>query len=316
MRPWVAAVWALAASAQTKPSFSSSTYLVVAPVTVVDKKGKPIEGLTRSDFVLLDNGQPRSFDADGYIPPISLIIAVETHVNSAAALTKVRRIGPLITPLITGERGSAAVIVYGEEAGVRQEFTHDPELIEKAVAELKPDSSAGAMLDAASLAVELFRKGPSDARRVLLIVGESKDLGSQTKLSDAVTALQRENVLVYALTYSRFLSPWTVKHHEVPKSGPMNLLAMFAEIGRAAKEKTAEVLADASGGRSLGFLRNHGLEAALSAIGEELQNQYLLSFSPADTVDEYHHLEIRVPSRRDAKVRTRSGYWLMRGPRD
>src|SRR4051794_29626905 len=112
MRPWIAMLCAVAASAQTELSFSSSSYLVIAPVTVVDKKGNPIEGLTERDFTLLDNGQPPPFSAGGSTPPISLVISVETHTNSAAALTKIRRIGPLITPLITGERGSAAMIAY------------------------------------------------------------------------------------------------------------------------------------------------------------------------------------------------------------
>ncbi len=44
----------------TVPKFQATTQLVVETVTVKDKNGKPIEGLTAKDFVVTENGQPQT----------------------------------------------------------------------------------------------------------------------------------------------------------------------------------------------------------------------------------------------------------------
>src|SRR5262245_42809895 len=44
------------AQAPQRPTFSSSTRLIVQTVTVKDKDGKPIEGLTAKDFVVTEDG--------------------------------------------------------------------------------------------------------------------------------------------------------------------------------------------------------------------------------------------------------------------
>ena len=42
-----------------QPIFRSSTRLIVTTVTVKDKDGRPIEGLTAKDFVITEDGQPQ-----------------------------------------------------------------------------------------------------------------------------------------------------------------------------------------------------------------------------------------------------------------
>jgi len=42
-----------------QPIFRSSTRLIVQTVTVKDKEGRPIEGLTAKDFVITEDGQPQ-----------------------------------------------------------------------------------------------------------------------------------------------------------------------------------------------------------------------------------------------------------------
>jgi VWFA-related protein len=50
---------AAAAQQPARPVFRSSAHLIVQTVSVKDKDGKPIEGLTAKDFVVTENGQPQ-----------------------------------------------------------------------------------------------------------------------------------------------------------------------------------------------------------------------------------------------------------------
>jgi len=52
------------------------------------------------------------------------------------------------------------------------------------------------------------------------------------------------------------------------------------------------------------------LENVISRAGEEIHSQYLLSFVPAKSAkDGFHQIQVAVPSRPDAVIRVRQGYW-------
>src|SRR5437899_4823307 len=81
--------------------------LVFVPVTVTDKKGKPIDGLTVDNFVLSDDGARQKIrvdTSDTVLAPVSLVIAMQCSGIAAAELAKIQRVGGMIQPLITGER--------------------------------------------------------------------------------------------------------------------------------------------------------------------------------------------------------------------
>src|SRR4029078_3940003 len=55
--------WAFAAvlllAAQPQPTFRSGVHLIVQPVSVKDRTGKPIQGLTAKDFTITEDGRPQ-----------------------------------------------------------------------------------------------------------------------------------------------------------------------------------------------------------------------------------------------------------------
>ena len=55
----LAATTALTAAAQ-QPTFRTSTEVVQLDVSVLDKQGQPVHGLSRQDFVVLENGKPHA----------------------------------------------------------------------------------------------------------------------------------------------------------------------------------------------------------------------------------------------------------------
>ena len=287
--------------------------LVVAPTTVTDRQGKYVEGLTEREFRLSDNGVPRDLHVDFAYVPISLVIAVQASEFSAAALNKLHRIGGMIEPLVTGERGEVAVVAFDSEVRVAQDFTSSFDAVQAAIKTLRPGDRGSKMIDAVSESIRMLAARSAERRRVLLVFSEARDRSSKSKLEDVVTRAEQQNVTIYPVTYSAYWTAFTAKPGTTPppSSYGIDIIAIIKEIGQLAKTNSALAFSKYTGGRQLSFLKQKSLEEAVTRIGEELHSQYLLSF-PAGATDDalFHRIEVTLPGRADLTVRTRPGYWM------
>lgn len=275
---------------------------------------------------------------------MALVIAVQSSGISAAALAKVRKIGSMIQPLLTGESGCAALVTFADKVEWQQDCTHDNDALMRAFRWLRPGPvpKRARMLDAAGEAIERLRARPN-ARRVLLLISESRDRGSETDLESVVVAAQAAGVTVYAAPFSAFKTAFTAKSSDpAPVRKPMepgpprdgvetvstranpqlppaeervDILGAFEELGRLGKANATEVLSAGTGGALFPFTRQKGLENAIEKLGAELHTQYVLSFAPQAPAPGYHRLEVRVARRGDFLIRARPGYWPAQEPR-
>lgn len=300
------------------PTLRANVPLVLAPVTVTDRKGDLIDGLMVDDFVLSDQGKPRKIrmdTSDTVLAPVSMVLLIQSSGISIPELSRIHSIGPMIKPLITGDRGQAAVVSYDSEVRTRQEFTSDSGRVQLAIEQIAPYSVKTArLIDAVLQGVDMLATRPKNYRRVMLILGESRDRGSKAALSIAIEKIQRAGVIVYFGTYSAQASAFTVKPEDVPSmrsdGNNVDFIAPITELARLGKRNAADAFAQSSGGRHLSFTRYSALEQVISRTGEELHGQYLLSFVPADYAgDTFRRIEVKIPSRPDAVIRVRPGYW-------
>src|SRR5271165_1084272 len=266
-------------------TFHTTVPAVIAPTTVTDHKGKYVNGLTADDFVVLDNGVAQAIRLDTTDVtniPIALVFAIQTDDAAAAAIQKIHKIGPMIQPLITGEAGHVAIVSYGSNVGLEQDFTSNPDEIKQAFLNVKVESDRRApLLDAVSNAVSMLHLRPLNERRIVIVVGETRDRGSKTKIADVLKMIQRESVTVFALSYSAYLTPFTTKASELPPPEHQgDIIEIITEMGRMAKTNGAIALAGNSGGEKMSFLTLHSLERLIGRVGEELHSQYLLSYTP------------------------------------
>jgi len=292
--------------------------LVLAPVTVTDKKGNFIDGLSAEDFRLTDDGVPQKIrmdTSDTVLAPVSLMVLIQASGISAPALARIQRVGGLIKPLVIGQRGQAAVIEFDDEIRVRTDFTSDSDLIGAAFQRTRSRSIHTArLIDAVAEGVKMLDTRSPNNRRVMLILSESRDRGSKSKLSEVIEQAQRAGVVVYAVTYSvqgsTFLSSPSTSPSMPGGDGNLDILGGALELARIGKANVADALARTTGGRHLSFLTLDTLESVISRAGEEIHSQYLLSFTPTPSEkDGFHQIQVAIPSHPDAVIRVRLGYW-------
>lgn len=305
---------AVALSAQDD-ALKVRTHLVLVPATVTDKKGLLIDGLSAGDFVVTDDGVRQKFQmdtSDTVLAPVSLMVLIQSSGISAPALERIRYVGAMVQPLLIGVRGQAAVISYDDDVRKFQDFTSDSFKIRAAFESISPHYIKEAkLIDAAIAGMEMLATRPENYRRIMLVLGESRDRGSRHKLAEAIEMAQRAGVVVYFITYSAQGQAWTSSAEDAPGvAGGPDYIGGLGELARMGKTNDASAFAKATGGRHLSFLTVNSLEAVLSRAGEEIHSQYLLSFAPQETKNAgAHRITVTVSKFPDAVVRARPAYW-------
>jgi VWFA-related protein len=344
-----AAVFAVAVGAQqgaqepTEPSFRYQVNIVMAPTTVLDKDGNYVLGIKPHEFRLYDNRKLQEIKVDETVAPISLVVALQANHKVEAVLPRVQKIGVLLQNLVAGESGEVAVLAFDHRIrNMTEGFTNDVDRINAALMKIRPGSMQSALTDAVMESGRLLRNRPKDNRRVLLLITESLDQGSENRVREALVNLEQSNVMVYALNISRLYTSLTAKPtyprpdsipptaRHVPAGGlntpteverlyghggyTANFAPLIQEIFRATKAifvpNPVEVYTKYTGGKEFPFVSQEDLERSVQAVASEVHNQYLITYNPNNKEEGgYHELKVEV-TRPGLEVRTRPGYWL------
>ena len=325
----------------------TSMVQVNTPVTVHNQKGEMVHDLEAKDFRVTDNGVEQKIthlDLGG--DPISLVILLETSSRVEPMLPEVRKTGILFSQTIMGPSGEAALIGFNDSIEKLQDFTANGELIERKIEHLAEGTSGSRLYDAMALGVEMLSDRPEPKadspgrRRVLLILSEASDSGSDASLGEVLRSAQLANVVIYSVglsttraelqekprdttpqisppgTFPQPPMPGTVQTPttEAQRYGTGNLLDAVAWAVQHVKDKLKanplEVVTAGTGGVHLPTFKNHSIENALDEIGGELHSQYLLAYTPTGTSTVgYHEIKVTV-GRKNLNVRVRPGYYL------
>ena len=324
--------------------FSVGAEYVVAPVLVFDRDGQYVNGLRPDQFRLFDNGKEQNIQVDVTYDPISLVLCVQANSKIEGLLPQVKKIGNLIQPLVTGEQGEVALVAYDGRIRPLQEFTNDANKITEQVKKLYPGSSQNRLIDAVVKGTRMLRTRPKNRRRIILAIGETRDVGSSSRAREALIGLQIQNVVFYSVDMSRFMTTLTAPTpvprpdtlppamHPMPSmvpatpttvaqtygynAGRAEFIPLMVELFKDAKaifrDNPVELFTKGTGGSEFGFHSQRTLEEAVTRVGEELHSEYMVSYAPNNR-DEmgFHEIVVQVPGRPDVKkVQTRPGYWL------
>ena len=321
--------------------------LVNTPATVRDSRGQMVDTLDAKDFQITDNGVLQKithFDLGG--DPLSLVFLVETSSRIAPLLPQLNKVGIVLTETVMGPNGEAAVVGFNDSVDKLQDFTTSHDAVEKVFTRLNTVTRGSKLYDAMAVGVEMLSGRPLPTaetpgrRRVMLILSEATDVGSETKLGAVLRQAQLSNVTIYSVglsttmaelkappkdttpqvtppgTFGRPPFPGTIQtpgsDAALYGSGDLMALAVWAvqHVKNKITDHALELAATATGGEHIATFKNHSIENAIDEIGGELHSQYSLSYSPTGTnAAGYHEIKVTV-AKEGLKVRARPGYYL------
>ena len=283
--------------------------LVIAPTSVTDQHGRFINGLGEQNFTLFDNDVPQQIHEDADFLPISLAVAIQNNNAMEGVLPQIHQLGPLLGTLVVGEGGEAAILTFNQKVELVQDFTGDLGRLTQALKHVDTSYSKSHLIDATLQSIRLLNARPPERRRILLLISETRDQGSESKLRDAVAEAEVNNILIYSMNISRAHAVGQI----FPGGLSLDPMALITEIYSGIKtvvvENPLSVLTRYTGGLQYGFFKQHAFEEAVTKIGEEIHGQYLLTYAPSNIQEQGYH-KIRVEMNRpEFTVRSRPGYY-------
>lgn len=303
--------------------------LVVVPALVRSGSGELVHGLTAKDFRVLDDGVAQSVAVEEQTArqPIALVVLLQTGGAASRQFANYAGMGTMLEAMVSGVGHRVSVVTFDSQPEEAWSFTPNVDQLRDAFVHPVAGDNGAAVLDAVSYGIGLLQEQPAEVRRVLLLVSQPQDDGSEAKAEDVARRLGENNVTILSVTFSpeaQWLKDQFTKERHGNKpykygaDGPtllytFNLGAPLMEAVRAMRTNAAASVATMSGGETMTFGNRNDLERQMGLLGNDLANDYVLSFRPTSKTSGLHGLTVQVPGVAGAKVLARTSYWVDSG---
>lgn len=283
------------------------TELVNVPFNVTDKKNRHITDVKQPEVTVLEDGKPqeifsfeRQLDA-----PLTIALLIDISGSQEATIGVERAAAyRFFEKVLRPDKDLASVVTFAKEVVLEQTLSSNLNALNAALdrARVVPSSGLGrggtaptnplaggtSMYDAVYLAAdEILRR--EAGRRVVILLTDGHDTTSSYQSKQAIESAWRSEVIVYAIGIGD------------PYVNPVN--------GGALEKLTKE-----TGGRTFMPRGGEDLDKAFAEIENDLRQQYIISYSPANTARDgtFRKIEVKVQenaTRKDVRVRHRRGYY-------
>ena len=304
-------------SAQEPAVFRARTDVVLVPISVTDRNGRFVHGLTSEHLEIWEGGTRRAvkqFSAARV--PVSLIILLDisgsmmrdpdARAADDARWADTRRALEVLLARLSAD-DDVLFAVFNDQLAASS-WTQDRGRILEAFDALRP-SGGTALLQAINQIAPAFRMARHQ-RKVLLLISDGND--TQTNAAGALPPPPSE---IGDLTAHFGDSQRTQRRLVI--EGSRNAVrrsdAMLYAIGIGTRRgvpvdtNLLDSLTKESGGYTEPLRNPSEIAAAIARICDDLQSQYLLTFDPAHADGKYHPIKVSTKDTR-LKVRTRTGY--------
>ncbi len=285
---------------------ATKTVEVRLPVKVTDKKKNLITGLTRGDFLILEDGvqQEVTFFSDEKTNPAVFVgVLMDTSPSTAGKLKFSKESAKNFIYTVTRLRkDKAAFMTFDHEINLIQDFTDKLDLLDRAVDGVKKSGSQTSLYDAIwQFSDEKLRNAPG--RRVIVIITDGEDTFSRADLNDAIDIAQRTETTIFAISTKAGFGGVVpgVEAGTVNDKGDKDLVRLCEETGGSAYF-TGDQLA---------------LERAFKKISEELRSQYIITYRPINQNYDGKNRKIEVKftdsqKTKSYKINAKNGYRAIR----
>jgi VWFA-related protein len=274
--------------------------LVNVAVSVTDERGRPLTGLRREDFTLLDEGRrvPIERFSEGS-EALSVMLVFDASESMRGDPLRLAKLAAERFAERLGEDDRLGLLVFNEELLVALSPSEDAGA---AIRELRRHEARGgsALYDAVYQAAQILGAASYDRRRVVVLLSDGRDMApvgwepaSHRTLEQARRRTHLDDVIIYAVGLGRNLE----------RDPSVEEGLSVADVLRRLTRST--------GGRLDHIERAEELSAAYERVLRELRHQYSLAFEPpaaGEGEQGWRSLEVRV-DRRDVRVRARQGYY-------
>jgi len=257
--------------------------LVEVYASIHDKKGHFVDGLSRENFEVLEDGKPQQIAAfDSTTQSLSCAILLDTTGSMGEALPRVKNaMVKLIDEL--GPEDSVAIYTFDERLVIRQDFTTDKNVAKRAALRTRAEGAA-ALFDALSEAAqELSRRS---GKKVLILFTDGDDNSSALNASAAVARAKKAGVPLY-----------TIAEGEATHSHNLR--------------KLLDELSERTGGAAYEVKKPAEMEQVFHEISEDVRHLYMISYRPPEGANDgkWRKIDVLVKGPKDYRVRAKEGYF-------
>jgi len=175
--------------------------LVVFNVSVLDKNGRPVTGLTEKDFRIYEDGREEKikiFQPEDSPSTVGLVID-----NSGSMMNKRNDVVNAASAFIGASHPDDEMFIVNFNRRVwmglppSRAFTNDRSELHTALTQTRAEGTT-ALYDALKQALDHLKEG-SRQRKALVLLSDGGDNASSTKLEDAVLLAQQSSATIYCI---------------------------------------------------------------------------------------------------------------------
>lgn len=302
---------------QPEATFKVNVNLVDVFFTVKDKNGNLVPHLTKADCTITEDKQPqtlKSFVAETD-QPLTLGLLLDTSASQQYVLPLEQDAGSQFLDRVLRTKDEAFLLSFDVNVDLLQDYTNSARELARAMNKAQINAGTGGgvpglgggpvpsgasrprgtlLYDAIYLAAT-EKLNQESGRKAMIILTDGDDEGSRTKISDAIAAANRNNVIIYVIL--------------IADRGFYGGFGMGYYGYSAAKQ-----IAEETGGRLID-VGNNGpkLQAAFEQIQDELRTQYVASYTPSNAKLDGTFRRLGVQCGPGTKAQVRKGYFAPAG---
>jgi VWFA-related protein len=306
------------------------TNLVTMPVSVLDRDGRFISGLTQKDFKIFENGVEQSVDYFQSVEqPFTVVLLIDVSPSTRYRIEEIHRAAiAFVEQLRANDR--VMVISFDEEVHVLSPPTNDRNQLRRAI-QTSQFGDGTSLYEAVDHALNKEMSRISGRKAIVLFTDGVDTTSRSASLESNLRDVEETDVLIYPIRYNTERDGWggggwggTYPNPGRRSGGNRILDDIIAGIlggsirnmprgGTQGDYETGrrylEELAQSSGGRKFEADTYGNLEASFSGIAEELRRQYSLGYYPDNVGQpgERRQITIRV-NKPNVVVRAKNSY--------